>query len=393
MNILFVSTEYPRRGQPTTGLPNYLYRVSLSLIKLGHNPAILAAGEWDSYRVEQNIPIWIVGVPTYYNCKSQVFNYISSALKVGYALNHKIKELVKKRNIEIIQFTSLYGIALLYSQKVPTVLRLSSYAKISFATFQTYSESVVNIMSLFERMSSRRCNTVFAPCKNTATVFEQDCHRSIKVIETPFVNDVQQYDNQIYVQNLIGKKYVLFFGTLYAEKGILVIAEILEQFLEMNQDYYFVFIGNTSNINGKNVISILCKEAGKHVNRLLLFHALPHNQLYPIIQKADLVVLPSLMENLSNACIEAMYFERVVVGTNGASFEQLITHGKNGLLCQIGDAQDLLEKMQMAVSMSASRKQEMGKLARKRIDKLNPEYVVRKLVRLYEYVILNCKHR
>ena len=99
------------------------------------------------------------------------------------------------------------------------------------------------------------------------------------------------------------------------------------------------------------------------------------------------------MENLSNACIEAMYFERVVVGTNGASFEQLITHGKNGLLCQIGDAQDLLEKMQMAVSMSASRKQEMGKLARKRIDKLNPEYVVRKLVRLYEYVILNCKHR
>ena len=41
MNILFVSTDYPERGQPTTGFPNYLYRVSLSLIQLGHKPIIL----------------------------------------------------------------------------------------------------------------------------------------------------------------------------------------------------------------------------------------------------------------------------------------------------------------------------------------------------------------
>lgn len=46
MNVLFVTPEYPRRGQPTTGFPNYLYRVSLSLIQLGHKPIILATGTW-----------------------------------------------------------------------------------------------------------------------------------------------------------------------------------------------------------------------------------------------------------------------------------------------------------------------------------------------------------
>lgn len=53
MNILFVSTDYPKRGKPTTGFPIYLYRVSLSLIQLGHKPVILAVGGLDGHRVEQ----------------------------------------------------------------------------------------------------------------------------------------------------------------------------------------------------------------------------------------------------------------------------------------------------------------------------------------------------
>ena len=120
---------------------------------------------------------------------------------------------------------------------------------------------------------------------------------------------------------------------------------------------------------------------------------MPHTQLYPVIKNSEFVILPSLMENLSNACIEAMYFKKVVIGTDGASFEQLITHGKNGLLCRIGDSQDLLDKMQMAVSMSEDQKRQMGKKARLRIDKLRPEYVVKQLVQLYEYVIENSKHK
>ena len=82
-----------------------------------------------------------------------------------------------------------------------------------------------------------------------------------------------------------------------------------------------------------------------------------------------------------------MYHEKVVIGTDGASFEQLITHGQNGLLCKIGDSQDLFEKMQSVVTMSVSQKRKIGKLAKQRIDKLKPDRVVKKLIQLYEYVI------
>lgn len=387
MRVLFVATDYPDKGKPTTGFPNYLYRVSLALLQMGHQPIILAPGKREGLRVESGIEIWTIKKLKSRYCEFQSLNYAWNALQIGYALNKKVKEILKKKHIDIVQFTSLYGIAMFYYGKVPAVLRLSSYAKTYFSSFQTHTKNCVKIMSIFEIVSAKRCNIVFAPCKNTALAFGKDCHRNVKVIETPFVNDVEEYDYQFFDKYLRGKKYVLFFGTLYAEKGILIIAEILEKFLNNNPDYYFVFIGDILKINDKSAACILKEKAGKYSNRIVISNAISHKKLYPVIMRADFVVLPSLMDNMPNACIEAMYFEKIVIGTKGASFEQLITHEKNGLLCRIGDSNDLLEKMQMAVSMSKEKKLSMGKLAKKRIDRLKPEYTTKKLLKLYEYVM------
>ncbi len=393
LNILFITPEYPKRKQPTTGFPNYLYRVSLSLIQLGHKPIILSAGDCDGHRVEEGIEIWTVRRPYSAEHRLYALNYMENAWRIGSRLSQKIEELEKKMPIDIVQFPSLYGLALFYRGKIPAILRFSSYSKKAFASFQTHSRMEVAVMSLFERLSARKCLALISPCKNTAEAFMKDCHRKVKVIETPFVNDVKEYDNQFYEDILKEKKYALFFGTLYAEKGILVIAEVLESFLRENPDYYFVFLGGTTDINGECSANILQKSAGRYADRVIISKALPHEQLYPVIRYADFIVQPSFMENLSNACIEAMYFEKVVIGTDGASFEQLITHGQNGLLCRIGDSKDLLEKMQMAVSMDRKKKIEMGRMAKCRIDKLRPEYVVKKLVRLYEYVLSNSPNK
>lgn len=85
--------------------------------------------------------------------------------------------------------------------------------------------------------------------------------------------------------------------------------------------------------------------------------------------------------------MEAMYFERVVIGTDGASYEQLIDDGKSGLLCIPGDSESLLRKMNQAAAMSEAQKVEIGQRAKKRIDRLAPEVMVKKLMRLYQYVI------
>jgi hypothetical protein len=49
--------------------------------------------------------------------------------------------------------------------------------------------------------------------------------------------------------------------------------------------------------------------------------------------------------------------------------------------------------MQMAALMAENDKKEMGRLAKKRINKLKPKYAVRNLERLYKYVISKSRHK
>jgi glycosyltransferase involved in cell wall biosynthesis len=388
MNILYVTPDFPDKGQPTTGFPNYLYRVSMALIEMGHKPVILSAGKRSDKRFEKGIEI--IKVP-YYGIEfdNEIINYTVNSIWLSYVLNRKIKELESTVKFDIIQFTSLSGVSILYNGRTPSVMRLSSYAKTAYATYQTISPNIVKNISFIERIASRRCNAVFSPSINNAIVFGKDIRRKVYTIETPFIEDVTEYD-ECYVNNdLKYKKYALFFGTLYAEKGIKVIGECLNKFLSDNKEFYFVFVGSPRSIDGENAVHFLKRCASNNVDRTIFFPELTHNCLYPIIQNSEFVVLPSLMENLSNACIEAMYFGKVVIGTDGASFEQLINHKVSGLLCKIGDSDDLLAKMQIAVNMDKSEKERIGKNAKKRIEKLKPEVAVKRLVAFYQKVIEN----
>lgn len=386
MRIVFTANHYIPKNKAMQGFTAYLLRTATAMIDSGNEVIIVACGEHTRHFWEGKIEVYIEEVhaqPVQY----KAYGYLKNYVLMSRVINRRLKVLNRQRKIDIIQFTSLCGLSLCYFGKIPSVMRLSSYAKIAYQTHQTLSVSEERMISFLERRASRRCNAVFAPCENTARAFSKDIKRNVFVIETPFFNDVSEYDDSLYMQNLREKKYVLFFGRLYVEKGILLIADILYRFLNRNEDYYIVFCGETTLINGTDARKILKQSARELAERVIFFNALPHDSLYYLIIKSEFVILPSLMENLSNACIEAMYFGKIVVGTDGASFEQLITDRENGLLCGMNDSQSLLEKMQEAVLMGEEQKERMGLLARRRIEKLRPEVAVKKLLGFYRSVI------
>lgn len=389
MVILFVAPLYESKGEkPKGGVSMYLRRVTGALKSLGHTPIILSVGKKNEQYIENGVEVFFVHSP-YLRLRTESLNSICNILLKGVVVNRKIRELVKTRKIDIIQFASIWGFSALYYGKTPAVMRLSIYSKV----YRDYKENKadIDIQAFFERLAVCRCNAVFAPSKVIADTFSQAIHRNVSVLESPFWNDSPGCDDSIYLEKLNGKKYFLFFGRLVVDKGILVIAECLERFLRENPKYYFVCCGVEEAHNSKYLVNILKKAAGQYKERFLYIKSLPHNRLYPIVQHADFVIFPSLIDNFSNACLEAMYFERVVIGTDGTSFEQLIVDGENGILCKPNDADSLLEKMREAVCMSEAQKKEMGRKAKERIDKLSPENVVRKLVRYYQYIIDNTR--
>ena len=131
------------------------------------------------------------------------------------------------------------------------------------------------------------------------------------------------------------------------------------------------------------------KAAKEHSNRVLYVGCLVREQLYPLIQNAQVCLLPSRIENLSNACIEAMAMGRIVIGTNGASFEQLIDDGVSGFLCERDNPLSYLQAVNTALNMCEEEKQKMSEKAIERIKKLEPDAVYEKYLRYYRKVIKN----
>lgn len=385
MTILFATTDYVIKGKPTTGLPAYLYRVSRALLDMGHTPIIMTFGHHDFYRKDDGIEVYTIYVPCSYY-KNKCIGYICDAVSKSQIMNRRIEELSRRRYIDVIQFTSLMGLPLFYMGNIPAVLRLSSYARIAFSTHISVDKTLAETMAFFERCSVKRCTAVYAPCQSTADQFGRDTHRKVYVLETPFQNDVQCYDYS-FANQLKGKKYVFFFGILSPEKGIGVIAEILYQFLDAYKDYTFVFAGHPYEINGINAHTLLRKCAKEYVNRVILLKPLPHELLYPVIMGAKFIVLPYFNDNLSNACLEAISFGKVVIGTDGGSFEQVIKHGYSGVLCQRNDSNDLLDKLHYVMNLSDQEKREMEKNAKQRMECLKPEVAVKKLVCFYKKVL------
>lgn len=385
MVILLVSPCYEYKGGATqSGINTYMRRITGALKDFGHTPMILTSGSKDMHYMENGIEIFCVH-PAYSHCKTDYLKVFSNIFYSSLDINRKILELIHTRKIDIIQFSSIQSWSLLYFGRVPAVMRLSNYDKLYDTDYP--NKTIAYGRAFLQCLAAKRCIAVFAPSNIHAKAFGKDIHRRVSVIESPFYNECREYDASVYHNRLGGKKYVLFFGRLTVTKGILVIAKILEQFLRLNPEYSFVCCGIEQKGYKENLARVLKRGAGKYQERFIYMKALPHISLYPIVEHADFVIFPSLSENFSNACMEAMHFERVVIGTAGASFEQLIDDGKSGLLCIPGDSESLLDKMNQAAAMNEEQKAEMGKRAKERIDKLAPEFTVKKLIRFYYYIL------
>lgn len=386
MRICFVTPEFLVINKSSTGLPNYLYRVSKSLKEKGHEPIIITAGDKNENVYYDGIEV--IRRNTYITLKSKpVIEYIINALRMSRILNKELSKLCLIKKIDIIQFCSLYGLAIFYFGHVPSIIRLSSYAKKTFENNKTHSAMAILFMSLIERLGAKRVNAIISPSNIMAKEYGRDVRRRVKVIESPFLKDVNKEDDSIYKEKFLGKKYMLFYGTLYEVKGILVIANIISKVLEKNSDYYFAFIGGVQKYKGKSFLKIIKESAGEYCNRVIHIGSLDHEKLYPIIKHSDFVVLPSLMENLSNACIESMSFGKVVIGTDGTSFEQLIVDGESGFLAIPNNAESLYEKITAAINLEENNKIRMQKNAKKRVEKLQPDKAVSKLLRYYQFII------
>ncbi len=229
----------------------------------------------------------------------------------------------------------------------------------------------------------RRAAVVYAPSRFLAEETAKTSGIRVHVVRPPICSE--RYDTED-ASHMLSEwpRYLLFFGRVLKRKGAQVLAEAVTSLLPELPDLRLAIAGADC---GDDAARRLLALPTLYPRRVRYLGVLRPDQLGAIVRNAYAVVLPSLLDNLPNACLEAMNFGRVVIGPNGASFDELIEDGKSGLLFQLGSVQSLRDAIRRSWGMSQTARDQMGQAARRALDQFAPDVTLASLESLFEDVV------
>lgn len=158
----------------------------------------------------------------------------------------------------------------------------------------------------------------------------------------------------------------IYVGRLSIEKGIVELVEAW-RFIK-DPDVLLVAIG--PDMPGHPM------DAGEKVRTLVMEAAMgdrvklcgTREDVPRLLRAADVFVQPSTFETFSNAVLEAMATGLPVIATNIPGMRECLIDGVNGLLCEVGIREDLVQKITLLVGDPGLRDR-LGKEAKATVDR------------------------
>jgi glycosyltransferase involved in cell wall biosynthesis len=374
MRIAFVTPEYPTEPASDGGLASYLEKMTVGLVAAGHDPVVLVASDRSETLSVNGVKIVRVQTFPRFRLLLKLANasfgfrldflhpwHFSSAL-----LDRALGRLQEHAPVDVVQFASYTATSLAARSGVPRTVRVSGYQSLWEIAYGGQAESArVRQIERLELRAFRNGGAVFAPSRLLAGIVADRAAVPVEVIRTPMGQFACGEEDPRHRDALGGAPYLLFFGTIGRLKGVDLIAQRLEDLLGSYPSLRFVFAGKEAGLFGEKLIPLVRAWAGPHHDRVVFTGPVGRAALVPLIKGAKGVVLPSRIDNLPNACLESMALGQVVLGAEGASFEELIAHGQSGLLFRANDADDLRAKLDELLLLEPAERSRIGAAARR----------------------------
>jgi glycosyltransferase involved in cell wall biosynthesis len=115
------------------------------------------------------------------------------------------------------------------------------------------------------------------------------------------------------------------------------------------------------------------------------FGRVAHEKLTSFYGLADVFVLPSLNEGMSNTMLEALASGLPIIATVTGGTEELVSDGENGLYIEKGSPIDITLKLEIIFTDEGLRKK-MGEASRVRAEQMSWGSVAKRYAELYRHV-------
>jgi glycosyltransferase involved in cell wall biosynthesis len=137
---------------------------------------------------------------------------------------------------------------------------------------------------------------------------------------------------------------LIITGVVSKAKGQLDAILAVKELIHRKRDVELIIMGTSTPHSSELEKAIKDERLEEHV-KFLEYKKNP----YPVVNRAEIVLLCSRSESFSRVIIEAMLLKKPVIGTNtGGTTEQIIS-GYNGLLYEAGDYRQLADKIEYLI--------------------------------------------
>lgn len=173
------------------------------------------------------------------------------------------------------------------------------------------------------------------------------------------------------------KKFTfLLISRLITDKGILEYIQAVKKLRSEGLNARFQILGAMDPEHKRGIKASIIDE---WVNSGTIEYLGTTEDVRHFIQQADCIVLPSYREGTPRTLLEAASCSKPIIATNVPGCNQVVENNVNGLLCNLKDANDLADKMNIMTNFSDETLNNFGSNGRLKMEeKFNESIVINK---------------
>ena len=235
------------------------------------------------------------------------------------------------------------------------------------STFQggnAKKELVKKLVIMMYRIGLKKSKCVFFQNSFNRGIFEK--YGIVKGVKTKLVNgsgvDLERHNPEPYPGHADEVIRFLYVGRLMKEKGT---KEYLEAAHRLHEEF-----GDRVSVSAIGYYEDDCRELVEESVKKHELKMIPFNKdIHPFFKEADVVVMPSYHEGMSNVLMEASSTARPVLASNINGCKEIVDDNVSGFLFEPRDSDSLHEAMRKMVLLSPDERKAMGIAARKKVER------------------------
>jgi glycosyltransferase involved in cell wall biosynthesis len=357
MKFAFTTPEFVTDLSDSGGLGNYLDKITKELCDLGHSchlfvssnrtPRQLQHGNVTVSRVPRNEAKRRFRIAYRILNKLGRFRHLQESLSLqisASAMAEAIRQAESREAFDVIQSADYFatGLMLPRNSKRVHIVRCS-WAIDLYKKADGYHPRDYSALQKLEFTQIRNADAVYSPSQFTADHYSHLLGRKIDVIRPPASLGVDKANELPFG---LPPRFLVHYGQLNNRKGFNWMVRALRIAFEADSSLRVVIVGSAY----PETLTDATTELSKHRDKFVVLYPLAKPQLMKVVSEAVGSILPSLVDNLPNTVIESLVLGTPVIGSLGASIDEIVDDKINGRLAPINDdhalAQAILEVWQ-----------------------------------------------